>query len=196
MANTRHRGRARSQRKLDWAEGVAAFDATLVDMVENTTILLNLPNKERQTVMRIVGSVSMVPKVEVFGGLADVVGEYDGVIECGIQVVNRAAGVVGSARNPATGDDRQGREWMWRRTYRRAYVVTHGAAPGNLADWFIPLHETGSDDTRVDIKVKRVLDRSQDELVFSMTHVSRRATGSLASMEFFAHIDLRCLMLV
>ncbi len=186
-------GKRKSGRILEWHRGISTFTETVLNTVQNVTLLINVAEAETVTIMRIVGSVTFAPDAAEVDSLPASPGAIDSKIECGIQIVNRVAGGTGTARNPGISDDREGKEWMWRRLYRRSYVVTRSV--DNPPDWWIPMHETGEDSSTVDIKVKRRIDLSQDELVFSHLHSARIATGNLAALEYFGHIDLRILLL-
>ncbi len=186
---------APKQRLYDWREGLATFDETSLTQ-QNLTLLGPVGTQEHATVTRIVGRVSVVWGAAQIANLA-AVGHYDGIIACGIQIVNRAAAAPGVARKPELLSDREGGEWMWLRQYRRSAAITADAAGGGApADWWIPTSETGQDDTMVDIKVRRRIDLSQDEVLFSHTQVNRVASGSLSAISFFVRADLRLLLQV
>ncbi len=194
MARRARRGPRPSGRVLEWHTGVRAFSTTqLAGVITNVTLLPTATLLETVTVMRIVGHVSVVPDVIDVANWGVGGGTIDTSIEMGVQVVNRVAGGVGAARNPAVPDDREGKEWMWRRAYRRAYRLTDGT--DEPPDWLLTLHEIGADKTQVDITVKRRVDLSQDEIILSHVQTNRTAGAELASLQFVLLIDLRILLL-
>ncbi len=160
----------RSTRTLAWRNGsrnvridlTAGVGAPGVQV--NSTLLTPITQGEHITLTRVVGTCHVVPD------FTDVTNHAEGAtiiaVNVGIQVVNRAAGAVGTARSPATADDREGREWIWMMTYLLGWTVTPSA--GVPAGVYIPMHvEKGVNPAAVDIRVQRKIDDSQDELVFS-----------------------------
>lgn len=193
----RRTGRRTQQRLYDWREGVTDITTTANATQRDVTLLGPVGTQERATITRIVGSVSVTYESTGVVAAMTATGQFDSVIHMGIQVVNRAKGVPGSARNPATLSDREGKEWMWLRSYRRSALIANmviGAS--DLAPWWIPLDATGSDDTRVDIKVKRRIDLSEDELLLSITQFNLLASGSMSAITFRVQSDLRVLLQV
>ncbi len=183
------------RRHSDWSLGANEETFPLTGSVTNVTLWTPVSNKEAGTIIRIVGEVHVRGDVNDWGTLASGGGKLDQTVHMGVQVVNRALGAAGTARDPSGDDDYEGKEWMWRKTVNLAYTITDGTM--EPPDWYIPLSEAvlGGTNDHVDIKVKRKLDLSQDELVFSSRLVNRVATGALSAQRPAIGLHLRLLML-
>ena len=190
MAKTQRTYAGRRKRpNYDWVDAVSQFTGVTTASQSNVTLLSPVTGKEEATVIRIVGSI--YPYVDMTGS-DGAAGSWESALHLGIQVVNRAAGSSGTARSPATSDDREGKEWMWLRTYATRFIITSDVQIP--PDWYIPLGGVlvGDRDPSVDIKVKRRLDLSQDELILSAA-VETTATG-ITGVDWFMRQDLRILL--
>jgi len=152
------------KRMTDWS-GVL-FDDNIVTAapIEHVNIWTPVTEDQHATVVRIVGEIYVSPSTLALQSL----GAFSFKVAAGIQVVNRALGTTGTARSPLIEDDLEGGEWLWLRHYCFQYVTTVDGTSGDV------IYLTGmqdfieAPDPHVDIRVKRKLDLSQDELLLTV----------------------------
>jgi len=179
-----HRRRGNGpQRHTDWSGIKFDENVTTVSPTANVNLWTPVTEDKSATVVRIVGEIYVSP-----GTLAlQTLGAFDFNVSVGIQVVNRAAGSTGTARNPRNEDDLEGKEWLWLRHYCFKYVTAVDA--GNEVIFITGMQDfVDKPDPHVDIRVKRKLDLSQDELLLSIA-------GSGTSMDVDMCGGLRMLLL-
>lgn len=169
MGNRRY---AKSTRTLDWFNGSTNQLLTVVSdgAQQDLELITPITQGEHVTLTRIVGEVQLA--IKTVDASFNVVGDTGHIINCGIQVVNRARGLGGTTREPNRADDREGREWMWMRHYFRVWQINDAVAGGPPSEWYIPVTDTGGEDQHVDIKVQRKIDLSQDAVIFSVNATS------------------------
>ncbi len=160
---TARQRRGKVRRTVSWANAdLTQQSATLLNGIQtNTPLFAPSSTNEKMTVVRIVGTIFVAADPTDLA-----VGLNTSTLHMGIQVVNRAQGISGIARDPSNGDDREAHEWMWLgQAFHVGLVTTDVGVP---PDWYIPTHEVGSYNPYIDIKVKRVLKENQDELILSL----------------------------
>lgn len=154
-----HRRRSTAPRRhTDWSGIHINEEVTVAQSVLQVPIWTPVAEDKKATVVRIVGDLHIIPSTDQMQNP----GAFAFNVFAGIQVINRAQGVAGNPRLPQQPDDLEGGEWLWLRSYCFRWVnqgVTgdvrmHGASP----DMF------GGNGSHLDIRVKRKLDLSQDEL--------------------------------
>lgn len=159
---TRRQTRKGPKRGTDWHNAdITGAGATVLDSIQTNTALWSpVTLDDKATVVRIVGTIHCAPSPDV-----DVASIITSTLHMGIQKVNRAAGAVGTARNPRLADDREGSEWMWMgQAFYHARTTSSAEFPPNqLLDW-----TRGGYNPYIDIRVKRKIDKSQDEIILSM----------------------------
>jgi len=183
MGHQRRRGTG-PKRMTDWS-GIV-FDDNIVTAapVEHVNLWTPVTEDKHATVVRIVGEIYVAPNTLALQSE----GAFSFFVSAGIQVVNRAAGTTGAARNPRLEDDLEGGEWLWLRHYCFQYVAEVDGTSGAVT------HLTGMQDfvnypdPHVDIRVKRKLDLSQDELLLTVA-------GQGTSMDVSFCGSLRMLLL-
>ncbi len=160
MGNRRRGG---PKRGTDWS-GVH-FDVEVNVGAPTAHINLWTPVTEDQgaTVVRVVGEIYVAPT----NAALSVEGEFEFRASVGIQVVNRAVGGTGAERNALIEDDLEGREWLWMRHYCFHYVIQGDL--GEPANAITGMQQfVTAPDSHIDVRVKRKLDLSQDELLLSI----------------------------
>jgi len=161
--------RTRQRRLIDWQNGFTVEACNFVAFDSLTAFELTSPFTEgpKVTLVRMVGQIHAVVKP---ASIAENVIDTDvcSTLHMGIQVVNRAGGIDGTSRDPSVPDDKEGGEWLWMDTRFAAWRVTSSGAGISPPDWYIPTHQVGSDTPKLDSKVKRKLDLSQDKLELTM----------------------------
>jgi len=168
----RFRGRARprgSRRLTDWNNGFTVVACNLVAHDTETNFILITPFNEGPmvTLVRTVGQIhAAVEPASIAENVTDT--DVCSTLHMGIQVVNRAAGGAGTPRDPSVPDDKEGSEWLWMDSRFAAWRVTSAGAGVTPPDWYIPTHQVGSDTPKLDLKVKRKIDLSQDQLLLTM----------------------------
>ncbi len=184
----------RSRARYDWVNGTIT-QAVIGSAGAQLNINLWSPTTlgVRTTIMRIVGEIHVGSDPDDFSSDTSGGGHIDNTLYAGIQVVNRVIGSGGVARDPANADDREGREWMWLKSWRNAYIIKDGTQ--EPPDWFMPFSDVGGQMAHVDIRVKRIIDRSQDELLLSFMQVNRLASGTCATDTWAISANLRMLLL-
>ncbi len=166
MARRRH---APSNRTLDWHLGLTNNqifpNSAPTPTTVNASIITPITQGEKVTITRIVGSIWAYPDASDSG--FNTTGVQMHQMNMGIQVINRAKGVQGVARDPHLADDREGSEWMWMRHQAFAWQIngSSGIPPDHLLTFAGFSEDIAS--TFVDITVQRKFDLSQDELVLS-----------------------------
>jgi len=162
------------------------IDDTIGTVAPITHVNLWTPVQEdkKATLVRIVGDLHVFPDTIIM----QEVGAFEFVVNAGIQVVNRALNTAGTARSPSIEDDLEGGEWLWRKSYCFRWVMTAHASVGSLEYKPSSPDLVGSNSSHVDIKVKRKLDLSQDELLLSIS-------GTGASLAVQAIGTLRMLLM-
>ncbi len=182
----RRRSYARSPKRLtDWSGVISDPTVAGAGVVTSTNLWTPVTEMEHATVTRIRGTINPVMQNELEDAGS---GFHSMEVFAGIQVVNRAQGAVGVARDPGINDDMEGGEWLWLRSWLFAWEVDSGAPPA----WIVPAGGdvlTGAYDPYVDVKAQRKIDLSQDELLFTLS-----AIGSTANFVAKVHIALRVLM--
>ncbi len=160
---TRRQGRSRPKRGTDWhnADTTPIGGAVLVGVQLNTALWSPVTLEDNATVVRIVGTLWVAPDPDF-----DIQGTLTSTLHMGIQIVNRAAGAVGTARDPSLPDDREGGEWMWLgQAFQHARVTSSTEEPPSQ---YIQLSPLSSYNPYIDIRVKRKIDKSQDEIILSI----------------------------
>ncbi len=178
---TRRQGRSRPKRGTDWhnADITLNGQSLLAGVQANTALWTPVTLEDQATVVRIVGTLWVAPDPDF-----DIQGALTSTLHMGIQKVNRAAGAVGTARDPLLADDREGTEWMWMgQAFQHAYVTSSTEEPPSQ---YIQLSDMGSYNPYIDIRVKRKIDKSQDEIILSL-----KASGG----DWFTSCNLRMLIM-
>lgn len=159
----RRRFSGNAKRALDWT-GVQ-FNATVTSLssIENINLWTPVVLDKQATIIRIVGDIHIFPNNSVLDNPVEV--EFS--VTSGIQVVNRAAGTSGAARDPQLTDDLEGGEWMYLRQYC-FQVTSHGTA-GSVDVHALSPDLVGANGSHIDIRVKRKMDLSQDELLLTVS---------------------------
>jgi len=156
----RRRTFQRSKRNVDWTGVDEVSTVGSVSQLIHQNIWTPVFELERATVTRIRGTIG-------YGvGLPETASQGYGIeVSVGIQVVNRAQGITGTARDPSNLDDLEGGEWLYLRQHTADIQVNAAnqifIATGDLM--------TGVD-VDVDVKAQRVIDLSQDELLLSIAY--------------------------
>ncbi len=161
MARRHARGTGH-RRMTDWSGIHINEEVTPAQPTVHITLWTPISEDKHATVVRIVGDLHVFPdsaELQNPGALA-------WNVFAGIQVVNRAQGGSGMKRAPNVADDLEGGEWLWLRAWTFNWVnqgVTgdvrmHTACPDLL----------GANPSHLDIRVKRKLDLSQDELILTV----------------------------
>ncbi len=159
---TRRQGRSRPKRSTDWhnADLTLIGESVIAGVQNNTALWTPVTLEDEATVVRIVGTIWVAPDPDF-----DIQGLLTSTLHMGIQKVNRAAGAVGTARDPLGADDREGGEWMWMsQAFQHAYVTSSTEEPPNK---YVQLSPLSSYNPYIDIRVKRKIDKSQDEIILS-----------------------------
>ncbi len=163
MAFTRRQSRRKPRRGTDWhnAELNTSAFSVAANVQSNTALWTPTLNDDNATVVRIVGWIHVAPQVPV-----DVTGFRTDTLNMGIQVVNRVLNSAGVARDPALADDREGSEWMWMgQAFHVSHTTTSAEFPPSTNLW---LSQDSKYNPQIDIRVKRKIDKSQDEIVLSI----------------------------
>ena len=157
----RRLSRGGSRRKTDWqagftnAGGISCFE---VDGLTNVALSGAFQAGPKLTLVRVIGQVHAAPQMSDI--LAQTVNtDFCSILHAGVQIIGRAQGAIGSVRDPQNVDDREG-PWLWLDSWTASGMWTD--SEGILADWWLPTHDVGNHSPQVDIKVKRVIDTSQD----------------------------------
>ncbi len=175
---------AGDKRQLDWSGIVDDVLVLGTGVVNSTNLWTPVTEMETATVTRIRGVVNPALGADI----TQAEGSYDFELFGGIQVVNRAAGAVGTARDPSLNDDMEGREWLWLRMWTLSWVVQGAIAPTvTVVDGGDVL--TGAYDPYVDVKAQRKLDLSQDELLLSFA-----GQGTPTTLSCLVHVQMRLLL--
>lgn len=152
------------RRAVDWVDGVTTTTCftVLANIQNNINLWTPATLDDDATVVRIVGTIHCAPLMT-----DDLVGQNCGTLAMGIQVVNRAKNSTGVARDPSILDDREGSEWMW---LGQAFFSNFFAADlSTTPSATVIKNDCGFYNPYVDIQVKRKIDKSQDELLLSLT---------------------------
>ena len=183
MTGRKRRPAGSRRRMTDWQPGQIAHLSLLGDGAQqNTPLWSSTTGGDTATLVRIVGQVHVMPQIELAEAIAE------GYLYAGVSIVPRVQGAVGVAADPSAIDDREV-SWMWLNSWAHRHVVTTNLEA--LPDWFIPSTNTGGDNPQVDIKVKRKIDLSNDEVVLSFKAISRFGGNFLWSVQ----VSLRILIL-
>ncbi len=187
MARRRTRGAMATRRLTDWQNGflTVAANATAADTLTNFVLNAPFNNGPKVTLVRIIGEVhSAIAPTSLCRVLN---ANLNSTLHMGIQIVPRAQNTAGTPRDPSVVDDQEG-SWLWKGSRWHSWMVTdpEGCPP----DWYLPTHSVGSDNPHLDIKVKRKIDLSQDQLLLSMHPV-----GNNTGLEWLTSINLRLLFL-
>ncbi len=189
MARRRH---VKSGRTLDWHLGLTNTqifpNSSGTPSTVTASIITPITQGEHVTVTRIVGNIWAF--VDSTDSGFNVTGTQIHTMNMGIQVVNRAKGIIGVARDPFLADDREGSEWMWMRHQTFAWQIN--GASGIPPDDFIAFSGFNEDiaSSAVDITVQRKFDLSQDELVLAASTLTHFG----ASISFRVVANLRVLI--
>jgi len=147
-------------RHVDWSGINESISLSSVANLQHVNLWQPVVELERATVTRIRGCINM--DIIPVGSVAS----FQCKVSVGIQVVNRAQGTSGVARDPALVDDLEGGEWLYLRQHTARWRET------GIVDGF---EITGGDIltgglvTDVDVKAQRIIDLSQDELLVSFS---------------------------
>ncbi len=162
MGFSRRQTRRSARRGTDWhnADITTTFFQVVAGVQLNISLWTPALLDEDATVVRIVGTIFSALQVP-----DDVTGLHHDTLNMGIQIVNRSKGIVGTERSPAIADDREGSEWMWMGQNFHASNITDGTEnpPNSWVKW----SESNGYNPYIDIRVKRKIDKSQDEILLS-----------------------------
>lgn len=148
-------------RHVDWSGINEQVTLSAVAPLVHMNLWQPVVELERATVTRIRGCINFEIAPE------QLTGSHVAIVSVGVQVVNRAQGTSGTARDPSNVDDLEGGEWLYLRQHVAAWTIT--GSVGTPPDAFIA---NGGDilsgyNADVDIKAQRIIDLSQDELLLS-----------------------------
>ncbi len=159
-----HRSRGRAPRRnTDWSGIHMSEEITPAQPTVHIPIWTPIAEDKKATVVRIVGDIHMLVSTDELQNP----GAFAWNVFAGIQVVNRVLNASGVPRNPLVGDDLEGGEWLWLRQYCFRWV--NQGVTGDVSVKSSGNDILGGNGSHVDIRVKRKLDLSQDELILTVS---------------------------